>query len=67
MYTGEKKLKQELMTHCHREFTHAQWEILLDDEFLIAYEHGIVVKCSEDELYRFYPRVFTYSMDYMEK
>jgi hypothetical protein len=55
------------MTHCHREFTHAQWSILLDDEFLLAYEHGIVIECCDGIWRRFYPRIFIYSADYPEK
>jgi Plavaka transposase len=66
-YTGNKKLKSQFMAHCHRELTHAQWVILLDDDFLNAYEHGIVIKCCDGEWRRFYPRIFTYSADYPEK
>jgi hypothetical protein len=54
------------MTHCHREIYHAQWSIILDDEFLEAYEHGVVERC-DNKWYRFYPRVFTDSADYKEK
>jgi hypothetical protein len=46
---------------------HAQWDILLDDDFLHAYEHGIVITCSDGVCRRFYPRIFTYSADYPEK
>ena len=46
---------------------HAQWAILLDDEFLKVYEHGVVVDCSDGAKRRLYPRVFTYSADYPEK
>jgi hypothetical protein len=66
-YTGTKTLKSEFMAHCHRELTHAQWEILLDDDFVAAYEHGMVVACYDDMLCRFYPRIFIYSTDYPEK
>jgi hypothetical protein len=55
------------MRHCHRELFHAQWEILLDDEFLEAYENGVLFACSDGVIRRFYPRVFTYSADYPEK
>ena len=30
---------------CHRELFHAQWGVLLDDEFIEAYKHGIVSQC----------------------
>lgn len=55
------------MTHCHRELFHEQWRILLDDDFLEAWLHGIVVMCFDGILRRFYPRIFTYSADYPEK
>jgi hypothetical protein len=56
-----------LMTHCRREVFQAQWDILLDEEFLIAYEHGIMIECCDEITRRFYPRFFTYSADYKEK
>jgi len=46
---------------------HAQWSIILDDEFLEAYRHGMVVKCYDQICRRFYPRIFTHSADYKEK
>ena len=61
------KLSDALLTHCHREFFHAQWCILLDGEFLEAYEHGIVITCQDQVDRRIYPRIFTYSADYPEK
>ncbi|KIJ64394.1 hypothetical protein HYDPIDRAFT_90003, partial [Hydnomerulius pinastri MD-312] len=54
-------------THCNRELFHAQWGILLDDEFIEAYQHGIVVQCYDGIKRRLYPRIFTYSADYPEK
>lgn len=55
------------MAHCQRELTHAQWKIILDDDFIDAYEHGLVVECCDKIMRRFYPRIFTYSTDYKEK
>ena len=55
------------MAHCRREVLHAQWEILLDDEFVYAYEHGIVINCCDGITRQFYPRIITYSADYKEK
>ncbi|KAH7918336.1 hypothetical protein BV22DRAFT_1134671 [Leucogyrophana mollusca] len=66
-HTGGKGPTPEFMTHCHREFLHAQWSALLDSEFLEAYEHGIVITCFDGIKRRFYPRFFTYSADYPEK
>lgn len=60
-------MTNDCATHCHREFFHEQWRILLDDEFLEAYEHGIVICCCDGLKRRFYPRIFTYSADYPEK
>jgi hypothetical protein len=64
---GGKRPSKAFMTHCRREVLHAQWNILLDDDFIAAYKHGIVVYCCDDIARRFYPRFFTYSGDYKEK
>jgi len=56
-----------LLTHCRRDLFHACWETLLDQEFLYAYRHGIVLKCADGIMRRVYPRIFTYSADYPEK
>jgi Plavaka transposase len=66
-FIGEKGPDSILMAHCHREMYHAQWAIILDDEFLEAYQHGIVISCLDGVKRRFYPRIFTYSADYPEK
>ena len=66
-YTSSKKLKAELLSHCRQECIHAQWRIILDEEFLDAYEHGIVIECCDGITCRFYPRKFTYTADYPEK
>jgi hypothetical protein len=57
----------ELITHCRREVLQAQWTILLDDEFIEAHKHGIVMNCCDLIMRRFYPRIFIYSADYKEK
>ena len=68
VHLGDKaKLTAPLLTHCHRELFHAQWDVLLDDEFLHVYTHGIVIKCHDGIDRRFYPRIFSYSADYPEK
>ena len=66
-YMGSKKLNPEFMAHCRQELTHEQWKIILDDEFLHVYQHGLVIECCDGVTYRFYPRIFTYSTDYPEK
>ena len=55
------------MTHCNREVFHAQWELVLDAEFIDAWESGMLVKCWDQITHRFYPKIFTYLADYLEK
>ena len=64
---GDKFPGDSLFTHCHRELFHAKWKDILDDEFLRAYEHGIVLECGDGVKRRLFPRIFTYSADYPEK
>jgi len=45
----------------------AIWTLLLDDEFMQAYEHGIVIECGDGIRRRVFPRFFTYSADTPEK
>jgi hypothetical protein len=66
-HMGGKGANTHIMAHCRREALHAQWEVLLDDEFLQAYKSGIVITCCDGVIRRFYPRIFTYSADYPEK
>ncbi|KAJ3524523.1 hypothetical protein NMY22_g10961 [Coprinellus aureogranulatus] len=65
--SGKKRVTATLATHVHRELFHEQWRLLLDDEFLHAYRHGLVVDCSDGVRRRFYPRIMTYSADYPER
>ncbi|KAF7346657.1 hypothetical protein MSAN_01803300 [Mycena sanguinolenta] len=37
-----------ILAHCHRELMHAVWEKILDDDFMEAYEHGIILNCNND-------------------
>ena len=53
--------------HCHRELFHAQWQELLDDDFISAYEHGMVVTCGDGMARQLYPRILTYSANYPKK
>ena len=57
----------EVLTHCKRELMHALWLLLLDEEFMHAYEHGIVIECADGVKRLVFPRIFTYSADYPEK
>ncbi|EIW76332.1 hypothetical protein CONPUDRAFT_15727, partial [Coniophora puteana RWD-64-598 SS2] len=64
---GVENPNPALLAHCKRELVHGVWRLLLDDEFLMAYKHGVLVKCKDGIIRRFYPRIFTYSADYPEK
>jgi hypothetical protein len=50
-----------------KDLFHAVWKFLLDDEFVNAYVHGLVLKLSDSIQRLWFPRFFTYSMDYPEK
>ncbi|KAL1937168.1 hypothetical protein VTO73DRAFT_14510 [Trametes versicolor] len=52
-------LKSELMQRI--------WVKLLDDDFLKAYQHGVLTECADGVVRRLFPRFFTYSADYPEK
>ena len=64
---SNKKNNADLLTHCKHELMHAIWRQLLDDDFVEAYKHGIVVECFDGITRQVYPRIFTYSADYPEK
>lgn len=62
-----KTRRASVLTHCRRELMHQVWKLMLDDEFITAYQHGIIIRCADGVLRRVYPRIFTYSADYPEK
>ena len=66
-HLGDKAASEVLHTHCQRELFHKQWKILLNEEFVMAYQHGIVILCCDGIKWRFYPCIFMYSADYPEK
>lgn len=43
------------------------WSLLLNDDFVTAYVHGIVLTCGDGVKRRIFPRFFTYAADYPEK
>lgn len=45
----------------------AVWLLLLDAEFMHAYEHGLLVQCGDGVQRRVFPRFFAYSADYPER
>lgn len=67
MQNGGKGMSRQFYTHCRREFLHQQLDIIFDQEFMHAYQHGLVFQCQDGVQRRFYPRIFTYSADYPEK
>ncbi|KAI0308698.1 hypothetical protein OF83DRAFT_1191943, partial [Amylostereum chailletii] len=54
------------LAHVCCKLFHAQLRILLDDKFVEAYTHGIIIECPDGIMCRFYPRIFTYAADYPE-
>ena len=46
---------------------HAIWLLILDEEFMHAYENGIIIKCGDGIVRRIFPQFFTYSADYLER
>jgi len=46
---------------------HAVWNVILDDDFMHAYEHVIIIECADGITRHVYPQIFTYSADYPEK
>ncbi len=57
----------DVLKFCRRELFQQIWLLLLDDEFMAAYEKGILLKCADGMVRRLFPRIFTYSADYPEK
>ena len=43
------------------------WLLLLDEAFVDAYAHGILITCGDGVKRRIFPRIFTYAADYPEK
>ncbi|KIK26402.1 hypothetical protein PISMIDRAFT_274760 [Pisolithus microcarpus 441] len=56
-----------VLTHCKRELMQAIWKFLLDDDFISAYEHGMVIEFPDGVSRQVFPRLLTYSADYPEK
>ncbi|TFK88006.1 hypothetical protein K466DRAFT_645664 [Polyporus arcularius HHB13444] len=52
---------------CKRDLMQQIWHLLLDEEFIKAYVHGMLVKCGDGITRRLFPRIPQYSADYPEK
>jgi hypothetical protein len=55
------------MAHVAREVLHAQWSTLLDEKFIEAWLNGIPIDGPDRIIRLFFPRIFIYSADYLEK
>ena len=62
-----RTLSSQLKAHLRRELFHAIWRLLLDDDLVRAYVHGIPMICGDGVERRMYIRLFSYSADYPEK
>lgn len=58
---------KNVMKLLRRDIHNGTIDLLLDDEFLHAYEHGVLIQCSDGIIRRIFPRIFVYSADYPEK
>jgi len=56
-----------ILTHLKQDLIHAIWELLMDEEFMHAYKHGIIIECADGILWCIFPQFFTYGADYPEK
>jgi hypothetical protein len=45
----------------------AVWMLMLDNDLMRAYEHGVRVMCADGVTRLVFPRFFLYSADYPEK
>jgi Plavaka transposase len=66
-YSDGTAAQAPLLTHSCRELMQAIWMHLLDNEFVQAYEHGILVVCADHVTRHIFPHIMTYSADYPEK
>ncbi|KAG8749084.1 hypothetical protein FRC12_013578 [Ceratobasidium sp. 428] len=62
-----RPIPKTLLTHLRRELFHQVLLLLLDDEFLRAWRHGVVIVCADGITRRVFPRLFSYAADYPEK
>jgi len=65
--SGGNTLSGALMTHCHPEILHAQWQVLLNEDFINACQHGVVITWCNGVKHCFYSHIFTYSADFVDR
>ena len=58
---------EDTLRHLWQELMQGVWHILLDDDFLDAYENGIIILFPDGIEWRLFPWFFTYSADYPKK
>ncbi|THU88480.1 hypothetical protein K435DRAFT_679706, partial [Dendrothele bispora CBS 962.96] len=58
---------KEVFKFLKREIMQAVWNLLLDEELLNAYIHGLLLVCTDKLLQRLYPQFFSHSADYLER
>ncbi|KAG1760909.1 hypothetical protein EDD22DRAFT_954542 [Suillus occidentalis] len=63
----EDASSSEVYMHCKHELMQAIWRLLLDEDFMHAYEHGIVNCCGDGITCRVFLHFFNYLADYPEK
>ncbi|KAI0324834.1 hypothetical protein GY45DRAFT_1357050 [Cubamyces sp. BRFM 1775] len=56
-----------MLRFCKCELMQAIWLLLLDDESVKAYIHGVFIGCGDGIVRRIFPRTLTYAADYPEK
>lgn len=50
-----------------RQLMHEIWRLMLDAEFIHAYQNGMSIQFADGVERLVFPRLFTYSADYPEK
>ncbi len=50
-----------------RDLMQKLWLLLVDDDFMKAYKHGVLVECGDGIVRRLFPRILSYLADYPEK
>jgi hypothetical protein len=62
-----RKATAQLKAHLKRDLYHGTWALLIDAEFIKAYENGIEIKFADGITRLVFPRFITYSADYPER
>ncbi|KAE9384947.1 hypothetical protein BT96DRAFT_841397 [Gymnopus androsaceus JB14] len=58
---------EAVLTNVQREILQSIYGLIFDNEFMEAYDHGLVLKCANIVQRCLFPCLFTYSVDYIEK